>query len=296
MRHWQTLTPLILALGAGLIWLAFLSEPSGRWLTKYFSKDSDASPAVGQIITLDGRAQSTLEGEMEELHGPLSAPRVLRSGEKLDVDANSRAVVELNSKDEVALEALSSVTFLLWDKSKTESPVYVYLNTGRVELYKAGEKGKAYIIRDGKLYSPGQRMRERPMALTVLRSAPLDMELAQNEAAEEVIEDDMGEPPAAGPADPETLSNEYIDEMIVHHQPQLQRCWLSRIKEFPQLKGQMVLQFEINRRGRVKEVQAVESSIEDEQLKRCVATVFERIQFRPFKGSEIVLTYPLHFE
>ena len=94
----------------------------------------------------------------------------------------------------------------------------------------------------------------------------------------------------------DSLSNEYIDEVIVSRQSQLQKCWLSRLKDSPGLKGQIVLQFEISRRGKVRDLRVVDTTFDDDTLKRCVVTVFERLTFRPFKGQEITLSYPVAFE
>jgi hypothetical protein len=158
-------------------------------------------------------------------------------------------------------------------------------------------KGKAYLIHEGRLYFPGQKPVDKPLALTVLRSAPLDMQLADAGATETPPEDEpvVNTEQKFGP-EPDTLSNEYIDEMIVGRQGQLQKCWLGRLKDNPSLKGQILLQFEITRRGQVKDLRIADSNIEDELLKKCVTSVIERLSFRPFKGQEISLSYPINFE
>jgi hypothetical protein len=96
--------------------------------------------------------------------------------------------------------------------------------------------------------------------------------------------------------DPETLSNEYIDETISNRQGLLQKCWMSRLKDAPNLKGRMVLQFEISRRGHVKEARIADATFEDDVLKKCVLTVISRITFREYRGPEISLSYPISFE
>ena len=173
---------------------------------------------------------------------------------------------------------------------------------GDVELKKAGIKGKAYIVREGRLYLPGQKVNQKPLALTVLKTAPLDMTLGDasetdiGEFDAEAALDENAPPKTDFQGEPETLSNEYIDEVINTRQGQLQKCWLSQVKDNPTVRGQMVVQFEIQRRGRVKSVRIADSSIDDEALKRCVTAVFERLNFRSFKGSEITLSYPIQFE
>jgi hypothetical protein len=150
------------------------------------------------------------------------------------------------------------------------------------------------------------------MALTVLRSAPLDMELAgdtpedsdfatypSGEVSEPADEDPTeagGGGKSAATALPETLSNEYIDDTIASRQGQLQKCWMSRLQDHPDLKGQVTLQFEISHSGKVHELKIADSSLHDDALIKCVSSVIERIVFRGFSGPEISLSYPIRFE
>ena len=97
-------------------------------------------------------------------------------------------------------------------------------------------------------------------------------------------------------ADPETLSNEYIDDTIVARQDQLQKCWLSHLKDGKDLKGQIVVQFEITKRGHVKDTRIGESSLTEETLQKCVSAVIERIAFRAFTGADVSISYPINFE
>jgi TonB family protein len=201
----------------------------------------------------------------------------------------------------------------LWNPKDAASPVYIQWITGELSQKKSGVRGKAYVVRDGRLYFPGQKALEKPMALTVLKSAPLDMQLADSldgsgaASGGDDFEPDTGaagsEPESSAPeagasfgAEPESLSNEYIDAMIVSRQTQLQKCWLSRLKDNPELKGQLVVQFEITRRGKVRDLRVADTSMNDEVLNRCVLSVFERIPFQPYKGQEISLSYPINFE
>ena len=84
--------------------------------------------------------------------------------------------------------------------------------------------------------------------------------------------------------------------MMVSRQSQLQKCWLGRLKDRPGLKGQLVLQFEISRRGKVKDLKITDSTFSDDTLSKCVMSVVERLNFRSFKGPEISLSYPISFE
>jgi|GEM_PF-3911362 len=92
------------------------------------------------------------------------------------------------------------------------------------------------------------------------------------------------------------LTNQEIEDAISNRQPLFQRCWTQRLHDSPNLTGRTLLQFEITPRGKVQSVQVVESTINDDVMLRCLASVLERISFRDFDGGSITLTFPLAFE
>lgn len=304
MQPLKALFPLITVLAAAITWLV-LSEPGSQILTSWLQPWRPQGPQVGQILTLQGSMKTVRDGRVEAFEGQLEKPLPVHSGDRIEVDAKSRAVIVLNSQDELQLVPFTAAALQLWNERDPNSAVYLTLLNGEAELKKPGVKGKAYIVREGRLYLPGQAATNKPMSLTVLKNAPLDMQLGEETDAPPV--DSSGE--ASGPttgleeepkaefgAEPETLSNEYIDETISSRQGLLQKCWLARVRENPNAKVKMTVQFEISRRGKVREVRVADSTVDDDTLKNCVSQVFERLAFRTFKGSEIALSYPIQFE
>lgn len=303
MRSLKALFPLLTVLAAVVTWLV-LSEPGAKIIGRWLSPWQPSGPEVGQITQLQGTMKTVRDGRVEKFEGSLSSPVRLFSGDRLEVDAHARAILQLTSKDEFEVSALSALSLELWNDRDPTSPIYVTLLSGGLELRQAGTKGKSYVVRDGRLYLPGQKASAKPLALTVLKSAPLDMDLAEPgptpaSPAPDFAESETKEeetPSTNFGAEPETLANEYIDESISAKQSLLQKCWFNRVKDDPNAKAQMMVQFEISRRGKVKDVRVSESSLDDENLKKCVVQVFERLSFRSFRGPEIALTYPLQFE
>lgn len=307
MRGLKGFAPLILIGTAGLAWLLFLSEPGSHWLTAFLAPPPGASPVIGRLASLTGTLKRIHGGDMQQMQGPLASPIEIHDGDRLETDQSASAIVVLNSQDELELGGLTALTFQLWNEQDPFSPVYMTLKTGALNSRKSGVRGRAYVVYDGRLYLPGQKPEKKPMALTVSRSAPSDMHLAENPTAVggDAFESDSQnasaeteKAPTLSAADPETLSNEYIDEMIASRQAQFQKCWLSHLKKksSEEGKGQIVLQFEIGRRGKVKDLKIADSNIGDESLQKCVINVVERISFRSFKGPEISLSYPIRFE
>jgi len=299
MRKLQGFWPLIVVALIGVL-LVILAEPISKWVAA--SRAVHNGEIIGKIILAEGSVRKIHGADIELIASPVTQQLDLRDGDRIQTSLESRAAVLLNSQDEIEIGHGSAVDFQLWNPHDVNSPIYITQALGQIISRKTGVRGKAYVVHEGRLYFPGQKPLEKPMALTVLRNAPLDMHLAEANHATpgpEFEPDNSPEEPAPAVApniEPDTLSNEYIDETILAHQGQLQKCWLLRLKDEPALKGQIIVQFEISKRGKVKEMHIADSTLSDEVLQKCVMSVIERIQFREFKGAEISLSYPINFE
>lgn len=290
-----------LILGAALIWFLFLTDQGASWLAGKFARDARSQLVVGKIVTANGTFTRVRSGQAEK-YEVLSGSLDLFDGDRIETTKNSSLLIVLNSQDELEVNELSSLSLQVWNPRDPASPLYLQLVMGSVTSKKAGIRGKAYIVKDGKLFFPGQRLTEQPMAMTISKNTVGDIQLAgegeeSNDSAD-IVEAKLVPEETDAPmgAEPETLSNEYIDEMIASRQGQLQKCWLSRLKDNPNLKGQMIVQLEISKRGKVRELRVADATFDDDTLKRCVLSVIERITFRSFKGQEISLSYPINFE
>lgn len=290
-----------LAVVAALIWFFFLSDMGSDWLARRSARgERDAS--VGRIVEVGGAYSVQRQGRTEEFAKD-SGAQDLFEGDVVSTSGDAKLLIVLESQDEIEIPARAVVSFQRWNATEKNSPLYLQVIAGDVILKKQGVRGRAYVNIDGKLYFPGQKPSNQALSLNVTRQAGLA--LAPNESGggdfesgEDSSDEDSPETTelATTGSEPQTLSNEYIDEMIVSRQGQLQKCWVSRLKDRPDLRGRMTLQFLINRRGKVRDVRVVDSSINDEPLQRCVISVIERIPFRPFRGAEISLSYPISFE
>jgi hypothetical protein len=291
--------PLLVAGALAIATIWFVAEPVAQWITKKITTAPKLGAPIGKLLLVQGKVKRIQNGEVEESQNNVALE--LFDGDRIETTAASRALLVLQSQDELELQPLSSASLQLWHPGDSLSPIYVTLIAGDVESRRTGVPGKAYVVRDGRLYLPHQKKQSKPMALTVLRSAPLDMQLPSADSGSDFAKDDsQGEtdekPEKDNQAEPETLANEYIDETIGSRQGLLQKCWLTRLNEQPNLKGQLLVQFAITRRGKVKDVKIADSTINDEPLQKCVTTVFERLAFKSFRGPEISLSYPINFE
>ena len=89
--------------------------------------------------------------------------------------SENKAIFILNSKDEFQVGSGGVLHFQLWNSRDASSPIYINHSLGALKLITPGVKGKAFVVHDGRLYLPGQEPVEKAMALTVLKSAPLDL-------------------------------------------------------------------------------------------------------------------------
>ncbi|MGE4131210.1 MAG: AgmX/PglI C-terminal domain-containing protein [Bdellovibrionales bacterium] len=291
----------LIAIAAVILLVA--AGPLANLLSKWISKSDPIPSEVGRMVTITGEVRIVRDGQVQKFDEALKGPVPIVSGDRLEVSGKSTSLLVLNSKDEIELQPSTAAVLQLWNEKDPASAVYLTLLSGAGELKRSGVKGKAYVVREGRLYVPGKDQKEKPVALTVLRSAPLDLHLADENSAQPETPTDFetdtseSEPEAkASASEPGTLSNEFIDEVISSQQSNLQKCWLAKIKDQKGDKFDMVVQFEIGRRGKIKEPRVVDSSAEDLAFQRCVTSVFERITFRSFNGPEIAISYPLHFE
>lgn len=298
MRIDKALWPLILVGLLGLAVMLFLSGPASTWIAQWVAPESEPGALVGRLMEVNGTGKCVHEGRVIRFKGPLSTPLELFSGDRLETDKNSDATIVLNSQEEMRLQPLTAVNLQLWNEKNPGSAVYLTVLAGDVDQVKAGARGRTYVVRSGRLYLPGQKTSKKAIALTVLKSAPLDMELADPQFASDE-QDSMAEQsqePTDSSLEPETLSNEYIGGVIALREAYFQKCWLSRLKDNPNLKGQLTVQLEISSRGKVKSAKVSDSELHDSELENCVISVMERLSFRSFRGSEIQVSYPITFE
>lgn len=305
MSRLKKLAPLLIISALAIFWFVFFSDAISKWVAGLTSRSRYNGHVIGKVVRAEGSARILHLGDIKFVPSPTEHPVELRDGNQLQTSVDSKAIIILNSQDEIEVGPSALLQFQLWNPQDPNSPIYIRNILGQITLRKAGIKGHAYIVKDGRLYLPGQTTLDRPMALTVLRSAPLDMTLADeqpaadtSDTAKPVSDDEADEnaPAKAAGIDPDTLSNEYIDETMAGRQSLLQRCWLSRLKDAPSLNGQIVLQFEISRRGKVKDIRVTDATLDDETLTKCVISVISRITFRQYTGPEISLSYPIKFE
>ncbi len=88
-----------------------------------------------------------------------------------------------------------------------------------------------------------------------------------------------------------------LDELIASKRFLLKKCYENYLRKNPLATGKLVVEFTLQRTGKVSSSKIKDSSFfKDELFKNCIANVFTRIKTSPFNGSSIIVTYPIEFE
>ncbi len=92
------------------------------------------------------------------------------------------------------------------------------------------------------------------------------------------------------------ISRDEIARVIRRHLPRFKHCYERELNANPHLSGKVAVQFTIAPTGRVARASASESTIDDDDVERCVVEVMESLHFPVPKGGGVaVVTYPFVF-
>ncbi|RYZ63624.1 MAG: energy transducer TonB [Proteobacteria bacterium] len=93
-----------------------------------------------------------------------------------------------------------------------------------------------------------------------------------------------------------TLSSEYIQDTLKRQIPAFDRCYKQLLQRTPGVVGEVVLNFTIERTGKISNSEVSTSTIADADFKRCLTEVVRRVNFNSFTGDPITSTFPMAFE
>jgi hypothetical protein len=91
------------------------------------------------------------------------------------------------------------------------------------------------------------------------------------------------------------LDPRLVEKTIEKNRFELQLCFELALRRNQQLAGEMEWRWRLDTRGRISELQLVESTIKDRRMIRCIRRKIARWKFpRPRRGS-VQISYPFHF-
>ncbi len=279
LNYWLAL----IAALCGTVLLIVVFDPSHRSLKKSGTQ-ANWTQARLSLKKGWGQLQSPAQPGDTQALSPEMESITLPSGSALTLKAESEAQLETGSGDILLLSGPGQYHFDLWNIHDPGSPLYIGIVKGHIHAEKVGQRGLTYVIQDGVLLYPGQKL-----------NAPSKVVLIEPMAAEPpqpVIKTQETTPDQKS----FSLSNQIIEERIQRESSELEKCHLNRLAEVPGLFGEVVISFQINGHGKTEGVRVLSSNLPDEVLIQCVLRIFENLDFPPFSGPSISLNYPIHFE
>lgn len=94
----------------------------------------------------------------------------------------------------------------------------------------------------------------------------------------------------------ETLSDEYISNVIKKQRPFFNRCFVQHLRLNPNASGKVDFSFKILPTGKVEKIRVLRSTIKDPRFQQCTLSVVRRANFKSYKGDPIIVNYPINFE
>lgn len=269
--------------------------------------ERDNRPTVATIQFIDGNVRIKKAKTLKFKNGYLN--QELKDQDTLTTDESSRAKIAFNSGDfEIQVEP-NSLIVIEKPQKDSQGRIQITFLKGEFKVLKTGEAGQIIISKDKKFQDLAGRTPQDPLKIALKDPSielpppppPTETILApaiQQEKLEEkkkvIVEK---EPEVERPKKPkETLSDDYISQIIASQKPFFERCYTQHLRLNPDSRGIIHLSFTVSPKGKVASVSLVQSTISDPQLERCTMSVIERCRFKNFDGDPIVVNYPINFE
>ena len=93
----------------------------------------------------------------------------------------------------------------------------------------------------------------------------------------------------------ETLTDNYIESVMTDRAPLFRRCQIIGLRDGQNVAGDILVSLTIQPSGKVRNVEILQNSVQNEQLENCVTTIIKQTRFRSFEGRAFSLSYPLNF-
>ncbi|WP_437304221.1 TonB family protein [Sorangium sp. So ce388] len=93
-----------------------------------------------------------------------------------------------------------------------------------------------------------------------------------------------------------SISEAQVREVVEKHAELFDECYKIGVKSSPKFVGKVTVKATIGPSGTVNKADVIRSTTKNQQVDRCVATAFEKMQFpAPQGGVTTVITFPIEF-
>lgn len=103
-------------------------------------------------------------------------------------------------------------------------------------------------------------------------------------------------PQAALDAKNQTPSEEEIFKTVNQSKNSFFKCYTQLLAKNPSLKGNVVLNFTVEARGKVSSAHVTSSFSADSDFSQCLIEIIMRTQFKSFEGEPLQISFPFKFE
>lgn len=261
----------------------------------------DTRETIAQIETLNGRVRYK---KAQSLRYKNAQPFLnLKDQDTLTTDEASTAKLKFVSGFEI--EVLPNSLVVIENPKKDASgAIQITFLKGEFNVLKTAGTGKVVVNKNNTFQDLAGRTPQKPVQIDL--TAPLlediqKQEIVQPAVAPQKLEEKkkviVEEEKKAAPKKPrETLSDDYIAQIVNSQKPFFNRCYAQHLRLKPDSRGQIHMAFTIDTEGKVSSVSLVNSTMSDPALEKCTMSVLERCRFKKFDGDPIVVNYPINFE
>ncbi|WP_233561468.1 AgmX/PglI C-terminal domain-containing protein, partial [Sorangium cellulosum] len=93
-----------------------------------------------------------------------------------------------------------------------------------------------------------------------------------------------------------SMSEAQVRDVVERHAELFDECYKIGVKTSPKFMGKVTVKATIGPSGKVNRADVLKSTTKSQQVDRCVADAFEKMQFpRPEGGVTTVITFPIEF-
>jgi TonB family protein len=263
----------------------------------------DTRETIATVEYLDGKVRFKTAKSLKYKNA--SEKQELKNQDTLTTDENSRAKIAFKSGFEIQVEP-NSLIIIENPKKDEQGRIQITFLKGDFKVTKTGSANQVIVSKDRKFQDLAGRPPQKPLQIDLTPHA-LIPDIAETEIKVPKMEKEKldekkkvlveKEAKVAKPKKArETLSDEYISQIVNAQKPFFNRCYAQHLRLNPDSRGQIHLAFTINVQGKVATVSLIQSTLSDPQLEKCTMSVIERCRFKAFDGDPIVVNYPINFE
>ncbi len=264
---------------------------------------TDTRTTIAKVETFSGKVRFKKAQSLR--YKNVQKQTELKDQDTLTTDENSTAKISFVSGFEIEVQP-NSLVVIETPKKDASGAIQITFLKGEFTVLKTAAAGKIIVNKNNTFQDLAGRTPQKPVQIDLTTPVELienikEQEVVQAPLQKQKLEEKkkivVEEEKKAPPKKPrETLSDEYIAQIVNSQKPFFNRCYAQHLRLKPDSRGQIHLAFTIDVEGKVSSVSLVNSTMSDPALEKCTMSVLERCRFRKFDGDPIVVNYPINFE